>query len=336
MIRKYLEISRLFNMGLTGVAPVLGAFSMYSIDSLSLVKLFLLFLIGCLSHAYGFVLNDIFDVPVDRLSKDLSLRPLVNGSITFRRATIFAFGCLILSFLLTMFFYTSQSQYLIIVFVLIIAYLLATVYNALSKKYPGMDLFVASAVFFLILFGAATVGTPTRLAWTVALIGGLQVLFMNMINGAIKDIDHDKDGSAHTLAIWLGAKVHAGVLELPLSFKTTGFLIEIVRTVLVFIPFVLPVLQSPLWHPQIWQIALLVLFEVLTFMSIFRLFSIKIFNRARIRKGIGVIVIFMYATTPIMLGSLNPYFMLVAFIPPLWFVLSNLTLHKTFFEPKTM
>ncbi|HVQ01625.1 MAG TPA: UbiA family prenyltransferase [Candidatus Thermoplasmatota archaeon] len=337
MIRNYLEISRLFNMGLTGVAPVLGALSMFTTHSLTYLQLFVLFVIGCLAHAYGFVLNDIFDVPVDRLSKDLSLRPLVKGSITFRRATIFAFGCLILSFLLSrLFFFTNQSQYLMIALILLIAYLLATVYDALSKKYPGMDLFVASAVFFLILFGAATIGTPTLFAWTVAFIGGLQVLFMNMINGAIKDIDHDKDGSARTLAIWLGAKVHAGVMELPLSFKTTGYLIEIVRTVLVFAPFVLPILQPMLWRPQIWQLALLVLFEALTFVSIYRLFSIKAFNRARIRKGIGMIVIFMYATTPIMLGSLNPYFMLVAFIPPLWFVLSNLTLHKTLFEAKTM
>jgi 4-hydroxybenzoate polyprenyltransferase len=336
MIRKYLEISRLFNMGLTGVAPVLGALSMFATHSLTYFQLFVLFAIGCLAHAYGFVLNDIFDVPVDRLSKDLSLRPLVNGSITFRRATIFAFGCLLLSFLLTRLFYTSQSQYLLFVFILIIAYLLATVYNALSKKYPGMDLFVASAVFFLILFGAATVGNPTPLAWTIALIGGLQVLFMNMINGAIKDVDHDKDGSAHTLAIWLGAKVHAGVLELPLSFKTTGYLIEIGRTLLVFAPFVLPVLQPSLWHPQVWQIALLAFFVALTFVSIHRLFSIKTFDRARIRKGIGLIVIFMYATAPIMLSSLNTYIILVALIPPVWFFLSNLLLHHTILEPKTM
>jgi 4-hydroxybenzoate polyprenyltransferase len=336
MIRKYLEISRLFNMGLTGVAPVLGALSMFATHSLTLFQFFVLFAIGCLAHAYGFVLNDIFDVPVDRLSKDLSLRPLVNGSITFRHATIFAFGCLILSFLLTRFFFTSQSQYLFIVFILIIAYLLATVYNALSKKYPGMDLFVASAVFFLILFGAATVGTPTLLAWTVAFIGGLQVLFMNMINGAIKDIDHDKEGSAHTLAILLGAKAHAGVMELPLSFKTTGYLIEIVRTVLVFAPFLLPILQPSLWHPQIWQIGLLVLCVTLTFVFIYRLFSIKTFDRARIRKSIGITVIFMYTTTPIMLSSLNNLILLTALIPPIWFVGSNLILHKTLLEPKTM
>lgn len=331
MIRKYLEISRLFNMGLTGVSPVLGALSMFTVGSLSILQLFMLFVIGCFAHIYGFVLNDIFDVRVDRLSKDLSMRPLVNGSISLRNATVFALACLVLSFILTVFFFSGVKQYLTLVFVLLIAYALATVYDVLSKKYPGMDLFVAAAVFSLILFGAATIGTPTPLAWIVALIGGLQVLFMNMINGAIKDIDHDKEGRAHTVAIWLGAKVYAGMIALPLSFKTTGYLIEIGRTLLVFTPFVFLSLQ-----PQLWQILLLLFIVVLTFVSIYRLFSIKTFDRARIRKGIGIVVIFMYATTPIMLSSLNIYIILVALIPPLWFVFSNLALHKTVFEPKTM
>jgi hypothetical protein len=168
----------------------------------------------------------------------------------------------------------------------------------------------------------------------VAFIGGLQVLFMNMINGAIKDIDHDKEGSANTIAIRLGANVHAGVIGLPLSFKTTGYLIEIGRMLLIFIPFTTFVMPS--LHLSVWQIALLVILEVLIFVSIYKLYSIRTFDRTRIRKSIGITVIFMYATTPIMLCSLNIYIALVALIPPLWFFGSNLMLHKTVFEPKTM
>jgi 4-hydroxybenzoate polyprenyltransferase len=313
MLRDYIEITRLFNMGLTAIAPVLGALSMWNVGSLSLWKLFILFIIGSLAHIYGFVINDVIDIRLDKLSKDLSARPLVRGSITRRRATIFAISCMIGAF------------------ILLIAYFLATMYDIASKKYPGMDLVVAGAIFFLILFGASTIGTPTMLTYVVALIGGIQVLFMNMINGAIKDIDHDEEGSANTVAIRLGAKIYAGVIALPLSFKTTGYLIEIARMALIFLPFVF------LWlSPSFWQIALLVLFAIATFVSIYKLYSIKTFDRARIRKLIGIIVIFMYATTPIMLSSLNIYIILVALIPPLWFFASNLVLHKTIFEPKTM
>jgi len=334
MIRDYIEITRLFNMGLTGVAPVLGALAMWNVDTLTPLKLVILFIIGGLAHSYGFVLNDFIDIKVDKLSKDLTARPLVRGSITRRRASLFAVSCMIGSLLLSFVFYSDLRSYLFLVLILLLAYSFATVYDIASKKYPGMDLFVAGAVFFLILFGASTIGTPTTLAYIVALIGGLQVLFMNMINGAIKDIDHDKEGSANTIAIRLGANIHAGVIALPLSFKTTGYLIEIARMLLIFIPFTPFVMPS--LHLSLWQIALLVIFEVLIFVSIYILYSIKTFDRSHIRKSIGIIVIFMYATTPIMLCSLNIYIILVALIPPLWFFGSNLVLHKTVFEPKTM
>jgi 4-hydroxybenzoate polyprenyltransferase len=331
MLRDYVEITRLFNMGLTGVAPVLGALSMWTNGTLSLPELLLLFFIGCLAHSYGFVLNDIIDLNLDKLSIELISRPLVRGSITRRRAAWFALICLIGSFVLSLFFYKGPVQYALLFGILLLAYFLATVYDVTSKKFPGMDLFVASAVFFLIVFGAFTVGSPTRLAWTVAFIGGLQVLFMNMINGAIKDIDHDSEGKAHTLAIWLGAKVRAGVITLPVSFRTTGYFIEIIRTVLIFVPFVFLGLV-----PALWQLALLVLFVVLTFYSVYHLYSIKTFDRKRVRIAIGLVVIFMYATAPIMLSTLNIYIILVALIPPLWFFCSNALLHKTVLEPKTM
>lgn len=331
MLRDYIEITRLFNMGFTGVAPILGALSMWTAGTLPLWKLFILFLIGGLAHIYGFVLNDVIDLRLDKLSKELTTRPLVRGSIKRKRAALFAVSCMVGSFLLSIFYYTTLQHVLMLLFILLIAYFLATVYNIASKKYPGMDLFVASAVFFLIIFGAWTVGSPTQLAWIVAFIGALQVLFMNMINGAIKDIDHDKEGSANTVAIRLGANVHAGIIALPLSFKTTGYLIEITRTLLIFLPFLY---LSLLW--SWWQLAILVLSTILTFLFIHTLYSIKTFDRTRIRKRIGVIVIFMYTTTPVMLSSLNPYIILVALIPPLWFIASNLVLHKTVFEPKTM
>ncbi|MCU0851132.1 MAG: UbiA family prenyltransferase [Candidatus Thermoplasmatota archaeon] len=331
MLRDYIELTRLFNMGLTAVAPVLGALSMWDVGSLELWRLCVLFLIGSMSHIYGFVINDVIDIRLDKLSKDLSARPLVRGSITRRAAVIFAVSCMIGSFLLSLVFFSDMFRYLVLAGILFIAYFLATVYNIASKKYPGMDLVLASAIFFFILFGAWTIGAPTTLAYIVALIGSIQVLFMNMINGAIKDIDHDKQGSANTVAIRLGARVQAGTMVLPLSFKSTGYLIEVVRIVLVFLPFVILGLSASLW-----QVALLIVLSLATFYSIYRLFSIKTFDRAKIRKCIGIIVIFMYATAPIMLSSLNIYIILAALIQPIWFFVSNLVLHKTMFEPKTM
>jgi 4-hydroxybenzoate polyprenyltransferase len=318
-------------MGLTGVAPVLGAVSMWDIESTSLFKLFILFCIGCLSHIYGFVLNDVMDVKIDKLSKELTARPLVSGTITRKKAAFFAISCMIVSLMLTGFFYQGIMSYLVLFLILLLAYIFATIYDIASKKYPGMDFFVAGAVFFLIIFGASTLGTPTTLAWIVAFVGSIQVLFMNMINGAIKDIDHDEQGLANILAIKLGAKTKGTTITLPASFKFVGYSIEIVRSFLIFSPFLFLSLTY-----ELWQIGILIILTILTFFSIYKLFLIKEFVRDRIRKNIGLTVIFMYATAPFMLSSLNLYIILLAIVPPIWFICSNLILHHTLFEPKTM
>ena len=341
MIRKYLEISRLFNMGLTGIAPVLGALSMWTISEVTLFQLFVLFCIGCFSHVYGFVINDLIDIKVDKLSNELFARPLVSGSISRKKAAIFAVACMIFSFILSIFFYKGLVSYILLFSILISAYILATIYNFASKKYPGMDFFVAGAIFFLILFGAATISTTQLLSnpliWIVALIGALQVLFMNMFNGAIKDIDHDEKGLADTLAIRLGAKTRKGVITLPTSFKTVGYAVELTRSFLIFLPFLFLTPFNQIGEIAILlRIAVLIMFTIITLCSIHKLFSIKTFDRNYIRKWIAIIVIVMYATTPIMLSSLNLYFILVAFVPPLWFISSNIVLHGTVLEPKTM
>jgi hypothetical protein len=278
MIREYLEISRLFNMGLTGVAPVLGALSMWTISETTLFQLFVLFCIGCFSHVYGFVINDLIDIKVDKLSNELFARPLVSGSISRKKAAIFAVACMIASFVVSILF------------------------------------------------------------WIVAFIGALQVLFMNMFNGAIKDIDHDEKGLANTLAIRLGAKTRKGVITLPTSFKTVGYAVELTRSFLIFLPFLfLPPFINQVGEIGILlRIATLILLTIITLYSIYKLFCIKNFDRTLIRKWIGIIVIVMYSTTPIMLSSLNLYFILVAFVPPLWFISSNIVLHGTVLEPKTM
>lgn len=337
MIREYLEISRLFNMGLTGIAPVIGALSMWNVEETPIIRLFVLFCIGCLSHVYGFVLNDVIDIKIDKLSKDLTSRPLVRGAITLKKATFFAVGCMAGSFILTIFFFKDLNGFLYIISILIAAYVFATIYNVVSKKYLGMDIFVTFAIFLLIIFGASTASydriLSTPILWIVAFIGSIQVLFMNMINGAIKDIDHDVKGLAKTFAIWLGVKVKGNDITLPFSFKTIGYALETSRIFLIFLPFII---LSDEFKFELFQIILLLIFVIITYISIYKLFSIKEFHRYKVRKNIGIIVIFMYATTPVMLYSLNPYIILMAFIPPIWFIFSNILLHKTILEAKTM
>ena len=96
-------------MGLTGVAPVLGALTMWQDGNTEILSYFVLFLIGCLAHVYGFVLNDLVDIKVDKLSKELFARPLVRESISRKKATYFAVICMIASFILSIYYFNSQN-----------------------------------------------------------------------------------------------------------------------------------------------------------------------------------------------------------------------------------
>ena len=56
MFTEYLKLSRSFNMGLTGIAPVLGALSMWNNGQISLLGLFILFLIGLMVNMLNKIL----------------------------------------------------------------------------------------------------------------------------------------------------------------------------------------------------------------------------------------------------------------------------------------
>ena len=346
MLREYIKLTRPFNLALTGIAPMLGALSM---NENNLFSLFVLFIIGCLSHIYGFVFNDYLDVEIDKTSKELSQRPLVSRAIKRKNAFFFAVGSMILSWVLALYFFSSLHNFLMLISVLIFADILATIYNFVSKKTPGMDFFVASAVFFLIIFGALTVSLNlTKFVLVVALIGFIQVLFMNMINGGLKDVDHDCVAGGKTVAVALGVKVENASefaiansshfqqvgknrMTIPNSFKSVAYTITFVHLSLIFTPFLF--LNTGY---SMWQIIILILLSIITLYFVIKMLTEKKFIRKNMRKNIGLHVIFMYALAPVMMMSLNPLIGVLAFVPPLGFLLSNLILHGGMLKPETM
>lgn len=353
MLSDYLKLIRSFNMPLTGVAPLLGALAMWPVSQLSLLQLFVLFIIGCCSHIYGFVLNDYLDVNVDKECRELSERPLVSSKIAPRTALVVAFSALVFSWILTLLFFNTFTQWVLLFSIILIADFLATAYNFTSKKFPGMDFLVAGAILFLIFFGSCSVHSATSelnvefplihfrlqsvsfnlapLAIVVAFIGFTQVLYMNMVNGGLKDIDHDSDASAKTAAVALGVKVEQGALRISTGFKSCAYSIFLIHTVLIFLPFLILNLN---YHYT--QLLLLFIFVLIEFYFVSKMLKMNKFDRQEVRKTIGLHVIFMYALAPIMLSSINLKFILLAFVPPLGFVISNLLLHKTALKPQTM
>jgi len=338
-VREYLKLARSFNAVLTGVSPVMGAIAMEQYD---ILILFLLFLVGFLGHTYGFVLNDIIDSKIDKSSKEISDRPLISGTITIKKAWFFAIASITAAFLIAIYIAYITQSYLPILILIISAFFI-TIYNLISKKLPLTDIFVALGVFFLILYGAfygqnyiGSLYDITRLAWIVCILGAIQVLFMQIIAGGMKDIENDFKSGAKTLAIRMGVRVKEGKLLVSSRFKALAYGIQLVDLVVVFLPFFIVWSLDNLTFLQYLQLIVIAFIGIIMFFLSYKLLSMKRFDRSKARKYIGSHYMINFTIVPIMLMTLNPWAGLIMFFPGFGFILSNLILHGSLLQPKTM
>lgn len=336
MIREYLKLARSFNAVLTGISPVMGAIAM---GQGNFAILFLLFLVGFWGHTFGFVYNDIHDYKIDKSSKEIGDRPLVSGTISIGEAWVFAILAIVFAFIFaaTICFLTGE---LYSFGVLLIAAGLVILYDLLSKRLPFTDSFVALGIFFLILYGASTtvpsLSMITPLTWIICALGMIQVFFMQIVTGAIKDIENDSIHGVWTLAIQLGVKMTDGQLSVSNRFKAVAYGIQILDLFIVFLPFFV------IWDVTMlstWQLTQWVLLAVIGITMIFisrSLLTMTFFNRGRARMLIGTHYLLNFTLVPVMLMHLYPTSAILILFPGLGFLSSNLVLHGTLLQPKTM
>ncbi len=336
MIREYLKLARSFNAVLTGISPVMGAIAMGQYD---IGMLFILFLIGFFGHSFGFVFNDIIDYNIDKTSKEISDRPLISGTISLRNAWIFAFLCMFLAFFIA-FLIAYQSSIYYPLLILAVSASFIAIYDLISKKLPFMDVLVAIGIFFFILYGASTqvksLSELTFLTWIVCILGSIQVLFMQIVAGGLKDIENDYQTGAKTAAVRLGARVVDKKLHVPFAFQLLAFSIQIADIILVFSPFILVNDFSSNLYIRFFQWMFLIIISTLMLLLSYRLMNMDVFNRKKARTYIGSHYMINFALVPIMLMAVNPWAGILVFFPALGFVLSNIILHKTVLQPKTM
>jgi 4-hydroxybenzoate polyprenyltransferase len=339
MIREYLKLARSFNAVLTGISPVMGAIAM---EQFNIPYLILLFFIGFFGHTFGFVLNDIVDYKIDKFSKEISDRPLVSGTITIKKAGIYALISMIIAFSLAIYLAFITQRFFSIIILVISAFFI-TLYNLISKRYPFTDILVALGIFFLILYGAFYGKTPvnniydiTELAWVVCILGSIQVLFMQMIAGGMKDIENDFKKGAKTLAIKLGVRIVDGKLKVSSGFKTLAYSIQLFDLFIVFLPFLIIPSFSPNIYLRYFQWITLVLVGVIMLFLSHKLLAMKKFERFKARKYIGSHYVINFTLVPIMLMSLDLRAAFLIFFPALGYILSNIIVHGTILQPKTM
>ena len=122
--------------------PIFFAHKLF--DSHALIQTCWAFVVFCLAASSVYVVNDIFDVEVDRLHPTKKNRPLAAGILGKREAFLFA-GILLLSSVLLTLYQLSLTLLVLLGSYLLLNYL----YSCVLKKYAIIDI-TAIAVGFII------------------------------------------------------------------------------------------------------------------------------------------------------------------------------------------
>jgi len=165
-----------------------------AIQQYDILYLFFLYLVGFFGHTFGFVFNDIIDYNIDKSSREIGDRPLISGTISIKNAWIFALCSMMISFLIALSLAHVAHRFFPLIILAISAGFIA-LYDFISKKFPFTDIFVSLGIFFLVLYGATTnidtVSQLSNLIWIVCTLAAIQVLFMQIVAGGMKDIEND-------------------------------------------------------------------------------------------------------------------------------------------------
>lgn len=319
-----------------GAYCITAVFGALSVGVFSISKIFLLIVVGILATLFGFVLNDYADVATDKLSKDISERPLVKGTIPKNHALYISIVSAVLAYVVIIWamienYFIFRYEPLLILFV---AAVLTTIYNFYGKKIIGSDLFVASATSLYCVFGAMVVSDNlSNLTWVITIVTFIQIFYLNSVIGGLKDADHDYKLGAKNIALKLGVKVNEK-LRIPISFKFLGLFLRLCSAVFMFVPILFfEGFPYYLWQPVI----MFLMFAGVIFASV-KMLNLKEFDRDKLRKFISIQAFLRYSVVPVMLMAFIGYYLglFLIIFPFLWFIVFNWVIYGKTVQPKTL
>lgn len=312
-IGEYARLARIHSAVLTGLTPFFGALAVD--PNISWFTLLLIFIMGLFVHVFGFVLNEYFDLEIDRKSKDLSTKPLVSGKITPGSALAFCWGAVAISYLLLFVLIFDDFNLWPLIF-LTLTFITFYAYDKYGKTILGADLLLAGYVGLLCLAGASIIRWfPNELAILVAFLAFFQLFLQNAIAG-LKDVDHDRISGARTSAIRLGVRVQTRkeLILISSRFKIYIYGVKIIHLAVIFCYFYL--------YDELFgiQFTLILLVSVLMFGLLYKILSMRKFERERLIRLIGAHELVTYAIIPLLFIDLIGWltiFMLLIF-PIVW------------------
>ena len=159
-------------------------------------------------HVFACAVNDVADLPQDRLNPSRGASPLVRGSMSPQSAVVIA-ATGALAYITCTIAITDDYH----VRALYIAVLAVQAYGNVAQKKSrvvpplGMDLLFGAAMAMPILLGCAATGSSMSVAVVqIAVAFGLHAALLNAVAGNLKDLRPDLHASARTTALALGVR----------------------------------------------------------------------------------------------------------------------------------
>ena len=221
-MKDYLILIRPYGILFLGFTPV---FCAIAAGENSLIHLSILLIIGLLIHIFTFVQNDFYDVEIDKKSTYVSDRPYVKCNISTKKIKIIIASSFLLCLIISMFIFSFYSFIM-----LILSFILISLYNKFSKKISGMEYILSVGVFTFGLFGAYSVtNNISYFVLIVCFFGFFQWLFSVGISANLKDVEFDSKIDIKTTPIRFDVKVIDNNLHIPVPFYLYAFGIKIIH-----------------------------------------------------------------------------------------------------------
>lgn len=223
--RAFSRLVRFPAIGATANLPLLGAVTVDADTDVG--RACLLVAIGTAAHIYGFILNDVIDLPLDRTDPARSESPLVRGTIARSHALVAALSQLPIALALTLWAGGGSAACA----ALVAAFALGATYNLYGKKFsfpPVTDAVQGVAYALLTLSGALmTLGQLTKVTVAVCVYIGLLVFTVNGVHGSLRDLANDLRHCARTTAVFFGASpLDENRISLPRRFRLYMFILQ--------------------------------------------------------------------------------------------------------------
>lgn len=328
IILEYVRLIRLSTAGNEIGVVLLGGFAMGMRDISSII---LLVLIGLFGHIFGYTLNEYVDVEVDKKLSYKIRKPLVSGVIPKKHALIISFLACAVVYFLTLFFFFS----LLSIVLLTVALISTMIYDFYGKKIPFSDFVVAGTLGIFLLFGASTVSSSfPNVIFIASLVFFFDVVFMNFVEGGLKDIDHDSSAGAKTMASRMGVSVRDNKLIIPIGFKIFGYSLRIIYFILILSIGFQP--ESNLWYSDFNALHIIVGFlTLLVILSSHKLLHYPVFDKTKMYKLFAITNISSVTLLLMMLYPLlGPWVILTLFLLPLlWYTILNRLMYEKALQP---